>query len=197
MILLNHVSIPDRTDYILDHTKPNPAVPMREDAQKLERWGAEVLATPCNTAHYFYDELAAAVQIPFVNMIEETAAELERLSAKKAGILATDGTIAAGLFQQALQKRGIEPLVPSPEKQQYVMDVIYDNVKAGVPLETAKFKKITDELRLEGCDRLVLGCTELSVLKKEYSLGAYYVDALEVLADRSIEACGYEVRPGE
>lgn len=194
MVVFNHAEIPDRTEYILDHSKPDPAPMMCADAQRLEALGADVIATPCNTAHYFYDRLTDAVQIPVLNMIEETALVLERMGAGKVGILATNGTIAAGLFQRALERRGIAAVVPSPENQQFVMDVIFDDVKAGRPLEVEKFRSIVDEMRLAGCDHVVLGCTELSVLKKEYSLGSYYVDALEVLAARAIEACGKRVR---
>lgn len=194
MIVLNHADIPDRTDYILDHTKPNPVLPMREDAQKLERWGADILVTPCNTAHYFYEELASAVGIPFLNMIEETAKELSALKAKRVGILATDGTIAAGLFQNALSEWGITPLVPSKQNQQYVMDIIYDDIKAANPLEREKFSAVTAEMEALGCDHLILGCTELSILKRDCRLDDYYLDALEVLADRAIEACGKQVK---
>lgn len=195
MVVLNHAEIPDRTEYILDHSKPDPSPMMCADAKKLEMMGADMIATPCNTAHYFYEKLSAAVKVPVLNMIEETALELFRLGAKRAGILATNGTAAAGLFQQALGRHGIEAVTPDAKNQQYVMEIIFNDVKAGRPLETEKFKSVVDEMRLYGCDHVVLGCTELSVLKKEYSLGDYYLDALEVLASRAIEACGREVRP--
>lgn len=194
MIVLNHTEIPDRTDYILDHSKPNPAPMLREDAVKLERLGADVIVTPCNTAHYFYEELAGDVSVPFINMIEETAAELSRMGVRRAGILATNGTVQSGLFQDALRNCGIEPVVPSPENQQFVMDIIYDNVKAGTPLDVEKFRSVSGEMKLNGCDRVILGCTELSVLRRDYSLGDWYVDALEVLAARAIEACGKRVK---
>lgn len=193
-IILNHCSIPDRTDYILDNSKPDPAAVMAADAKRLEGLGCDVIVTPCNTAHYFYDKLAKAVSVPFINMIEATAVELKKKRAKKVGIMATSGTIAAGMFQTELEKLGIEAVVPSQENQQYVMDIIYYDIKANHPLETDKFKSVVDEMRINGCDYIILGCTELSVLKKEYSLNEYYVDALEVLCERAIIACGKKVK---
>lgn len=190
MIVLNHTEIPDRTAFILDNSKESPVPFMVEDAKKLEAWGASVIATPCNTAHYFYDELRSSVKIPIINMIEETAKALSNEGAKRVGIMATNGTVQTKLFQNALLKFGIEPIVPSAENQQFVMDIIYDNVKAGVPLDVEKFKSVTNELRLQGCDRVILGCTELSVLKRDYSLNDYYIDSLEVLAECAIRACG-------
>lgn len=190
MIVLNHTEIPDRTAFILDNSKESPVPFMVEDAKKLEAWGASVIATPCNTAHYFYDELQSSVKIPIINMIEETAKALSNEGAKRVGIMATNGTVQTKLFQNALLKFGIEPIVPSAENQQFVMDIIYDNVKAGVPLDVEKFKSVTNELRLQGCDRVILGCTELSVLKRDYSLNDYYIDSLEVLSECAIRACG-------
>ena len=57
MVILNHSSIPDRTDYILDKTKPNPLPVMIKDAKLLEDDNCDFIVIPCNTAHYFYDEI--------------------------------------------------------------------------------------------------------------------------------------------
>lgn len=194
MIVLNHTKIPDRTAYILDNTQPSPLPMMIEDAKMLERNGAHVIVTPCNTAHYFYNELSSAVSVKFINMIDETAEYLKSLGVKVAGVMATNGTIETKLFQNALKKVGITPVVPCPQNQQFVMDIIYDNVKASKPIELDKFRTIVNELRLNGCERVILGCTELSVLKREYSLNEFYVDSLEVLVEKSILACGGKVK---
>lgn len=194
MIVLNHTEIPDRTAYILDNSKDSPVDMMREDAVKLEKWGADIIVTPCNTAHYFYDELQSAVNIPFINMIDETALYLKRIGAKRVGIMATNGTISTRLFQAALEKQGIEPVCPSIQNQQYVMDIIYDNVKASVSVDLSKFRCVVNEFKLNDCDKIILGCTELSLLKRDYSLDDFYVDSLEVLVVRAIEACGKKSR---
>ena len=194
MIVLNHCEIPDRTAYILDNSNPNPVPFMKEDAIKLETLGCNFIVTPCNTAHYFYKELQSAVSIPMINMIQETAVALKHDHVKRAGIMATSGTVATNLFQDALIQQGIQPVIPNKENQQFVMDLIYDNVKAGTSIDLDKFKSVVNELRLHDCDRVILGCTELSVLKREYSLGEFYVDSLEILCERAIEACGKTVK---
>lgn len=194
MIVLNHAEIPDRTSYILDNTKPNPVNMMTEDAKKLEHWGADILVILCNTAHYFFDELQKSVTIPFVNMIEETAIYLEGHGIKRAGILATNGTIFTNIFQNALARHGIVGVCPGVENQQFVMDIIYDNIKAAKPVDLDKFKSVVNELRLGECDRIILGCTELSILKREYSLNEFYVDSLELLAKATIIQCGKKVK---
>ena len=77
------------------------------------------------------------------------------------------------------------------------MEIIYDDVKAGKPVDPQKWKAVLSEMRELGCDRILLGCTELSLLKREFLLDGYFTDALEVLADRAIKACGKKVKaPG-
>lgn len=194
MVVLNHCEIPDRTAFILDNSNESPVPMMQADARKLEALGCDVIVTPCNTAHYFFDELQGAVSIPFINMIEETAIHLANAGLKSAGVMATNGTIATKLFQTALNAHGIEAIIPNENNQQYVMDIIYDDVKAGKPLELEKFKSVVGDFRLHGCDCVILGCTELSVLKKEYSLNEYYIDALEVLCEKAITLCGKKIK---
>lgn len=193
MIVLNDCKIPDRTAYILDNTKDSPVGYMQEDAVKLQEYGCDLIVTPCNTAHYFMEELQSVVDIPFVNMIEETASYLKAQNVGKVGIMATTGTVSTKLFQTALQKQGITPVIPNEENQDNVMSIIYDQVKANKPIDLNKFKAVVGELRLDGCEKIILGCTELSVLKKEYSLSDFYVDSLEVLAEVAIKKCGKQV----
>lgn len=193
MIVLNDCKIPDRTAYILDNTKESPVGYMQEDAVKLEKYGCDLIVTPCNTAHYFMKELQSVVKIPIINMVQETALYLKNEGVQKVGIMATNGTIHTKLFQTALQEQGITPVIPDDANQANVMSIIYDQVKAGKPIDLNKFKAVVGELRLDGCEKIILGCTELSVLRKEYSLSNFYVDSLEVLAEVAITFCGKPV----
>lgn len=193
MIVLNDCQIPDRTAYILDNSKESPVGYMQEDAVKLQKFGCDLIVTPCNTAHFFINELQSVVDIPIINMIDETALYLKSENVTKVGIMATTGTITTELFQKALQNKGITPVIPSDANQENVMSIIYDQVKAGKPIDRNKFKSVVGELRLDGCEKIILGCTELSVLKKEYSLSDFYVDSLEVLAEVAILKCGKPV----
>lgn len=194
-IIFNRPSVPDRTAYILDHTKPSPVPPMIAIAQKLEALGVCALATPCVTAHSFHDELQSSVHIPFIHMVRETAAYLKEAGCKKPGIMATTGTVRMGLFQTALTEAGLSYVLPNDEMQQNVMSLIYDCVKAGEPADMVKFRAVSDALRADGCDAIILGCTELSIIKRDNELGPGYLDALEVLARACILACGKKLKP--
>lgn len=190
VIVFDRPNVPDRTAHILDPSKPSPLPFMQKTAKTLESLGAGVLCAPCVTSHYFYQELQAGVSVPFLNMVEETAKELRNAGKRKAGIMATTGTVSTGLFQNTFAQSGIEAVPPSEEGQKLVMSLIYDDIKAGKPADPEKFRKVSEELYGAGCDSIILGCTELSLIKKSAGLGAGYLDALEVLAKRAVEACG-------
>lgn len=85
-------------------------------------------------------------------------------------------------------------MIPSEEIQRKVMAIIYDGVKDGGPLSLEDFQPVEKEMKERGCDRVILACTELSVLKDRFFLGDYYLDAMAVLAERSITGCGHKLK---
>lgn len=192
-VTFNLPDIPDRTAHVLDPSKESPVPRLTAAAKQLECLGCCCVAVPCVTSHCFYEELAASVNIPWLNAVEETAAMLKKLGVKKAGILATSGTIATGLFQNALDKAGIDWAIP--EEQDKVMHLIYNNVKAGLAPEMELFYSVSEQLRAEGCEMLILGCTELSLIKRDRPIGPGYLDVLEVLARASILQCEKPLLP--
>ena len=194
-IIFNRPGVPDRTAYILDPTKPSPVPIMVDMAQKLEALGVCAIGTPCVTAHSFHEALQSSVQVPFIHMVQETAAYLKSIGCKKAGIMATTGTVRMGLFQKVLKDVGIGCVLPDETMQQFVMSLIYDNVKAGLPADMEKFRTVSNALHAEGCDAIILGCTELSIIKRDNAIGSGYLDALEVLARTAILTCGKKIKP--
>lgn len=197
MVILNHASIPDRTEYILDNTKPNPLPVMVADARRLQNDGCDYIVIPCNTAHYFYDEIQKSVQVPIINILEETVSYAEKTvpNVRCLGILATEGTILSGAYQNIIQRHGLSYCVPSAEDQKSLMHIIYDEVKAGEKADICEFLRIVGEMKKSGCDAVLLGCTELSVIKKDYDLSRPdVVDSMECLARASILQCGKKIK---
>lgn len=190
MIIYNIPSIPDRTSYIVDHDNPSPLPVIQDIAHKLENLGVEFLAMPCCTAHYFGDDLEKSLHKPFVNIIRATVGYLKERGIKRVGVMATDGTIRTGLFKKELEVNNMEAVIPSKEAQQDVMHVIYKNVKANEPVEMERFHRAANELKANGAEAIILGCTELSLVKRDYNIGAGFIDAMEVLAQKSLLSCG-------
>ena len=74
------------------------------------------------------------------------------------------------------------------------MSVIYDDIKANRPAGMDKFGFAADDLREQGAQAIILGCTELSLVKRDYPIGAGYLDAMEVLARRCVLSCGGKLK---
>lgn len=195
VIIMNIPSIPDRTAFILGKSQDDPCGPMVELGRQLKALGCSVVATPCVTAHYFHETLQEQIGLPVIHVIRRTAELLRQAGIRRVGLMATDGTVSSGIFQRQVEEQGMELVLPSEEGQRGVMTLIYDQVKAGIQPDMELFATIRDDLRCSGAEVIVLGCTELSLLKKEQDLGNGILDALEVLAKESVLACGKAVKP--
>ena len=190
IIINSHATTPDRTAFIMGRSDKDPLSVMVDDIRRMKTYGADLVAIPCNTAHYFYDKLKASTDLPILNIMEETACRLSALGVKRAGILATDGTVMTGTYDRYLSAHGIDCLRPVPDDQAQIMHIIYDQIKNGKTPDTDAFLSAARALRKRGADALILGCTELSLIKKQHSLPPYFIDSLDVLADSTIRACG-------
>jgi len=197
LLVCQHSSIPDRTAFLLGRSSADPLPVLVQDARLLAANGVGFIAMPCNTAHYLYEELAAQVSVPVLDLVDETVAAAQRAfpGLRRLGVLATDGTVHAGTYPQACRRRGIEAVVPDETVQSEVMDIIYAGVKAGRAVEPGRFQAVVDHLRQRGCQAVALACTELSVLAQDLGTTADVVDSVDVLARRTIELAGKRVRP--
>ena len=192
----DNASIPDRTAAILSGgADPLPA--MTDSLRKLEACGADCVIMPCNTAHYFLPRLQALTQVPFLSMLEATARTCAaQFPGKTAAVLATKGTLSAGLYQAALEKEGVSFLIPEGAEQDALMRVIYDGVKAGKGPEDyrADMLSVVDALTARGADYFILGCTELPLAAQALALPQPTVDPTSELAKAAIRFCGYSVK---
>lgn len=186
VIINSRASTPDRTSYILGQSTENPFDIMARDAQRLVTFGADVLAIPCNTAHYFYDRLNETISVPILNMVEETVLEAKARGCCRVGILATSGTVQTGTYSRMCERHGLEFVCPDESHQQDLMNVIYGDIKQGKRPDMARFFAVADSLKRQGCTRVILGCTELSIIKKDEQLDAFYIDSMSVLAKNAI-----------
>ena len=187
--------IPDRGTAICG-LGPSPLPKLKEDLLKLCDMGADVLAVPCNTAHYFLPRLQALTAVPFLSMLEATASACRvRFPGRTAAVLATKGTLAAGLYQKALSSQQVPFLIPAPSEQDALMRVIYDGVKAGRAPDSyrADMESVLRALSVQGADYFILGCTELPLAAELLGLRVPTVDPTAELAKTAIRFCGYSV----
>ncbi len=191
----NNAQIKDRTAAIL-HGGESPLPQLIQSAKKLEAMGADCIIMPCNTAHYFLQSLQISVKVPFLSMIGQAVrVAKQRYPGQKAGILATTGTLEAGVYSRAFSDEGIEVILPNPQQREVLMHTIYGQVKAGImPTDPQPLNEVLAEMESRGAGYFILGCTELPVAVQTLGLQNNFIDATTELAKAAIEYCGYEVR---
>jgi aspartate racemase len=193
---LMHCSIPDRTAYILDHTRPSPVPPIQADLQLLAQRGAAFAVMPCNTAHAFFDELQASCPMPILNMLDIAAARVREVhpDARSVAILGTRGTVQSGIYRSPCAQQGLRVVEVDDDAQRLIDTVVYDRVKAGVPVEEDLYLGALDGALRSGADALLLACTELSVPERTIGHDRPTVDAMLALARATIITAGKRLR---
>lgn len=151
LVISGTASTPDRTSYILNSKEPDSRDVLIRDLGKLIGFGAKAIAIPCNTAHFFYDDLVRASPVPIFNMIEDTVKLLQLMEVESVGILATKGTIESKLYQRALKRCSVEYIIPGENRQAHVSRIIYEQVKGGKKVDMNLFNEVVGELAARGC----------------------------------------------
>lgn len=193
ILIDNNTEIPDRTEAIINNGK-NPVPQLTKSALLLWTMGAQILVMPCNTAHHFRSEVQKSVDIPILSMIEITGESLLKKGIKTAGLLATEGTIKSGIYQDVFVKMGIEIILPDKDEQIVITDLIYNGVKAGKnDYDVTIVKDVMKNMIKRGAETLVLGCTELPVAVDMYKLNYNVCDPTLELARGAIKAANGEV----
>jgi len=198
LIIEQNPQIPDRTAYLLGNGV-DPTLALLAICEDLQRAGATAIAIPCNTAHAFIERIAPALRVPVVHMPREAIRFVANAlpAARTLGLLATDGTIATGLYHDEARAAGLAMLVPDVTHQRLVMDAIYGpgGVKAGQrdSLHRDAIGRAVGHLASRGSDAIILGCTELPLLlphQLDYCVDGFMVpvvDPAKVLALRCVE----------
>jgi len=189
IIIDNNPKIPDRTAAILGKGE-DPLPALQETAQNLEKAGADFIVIPCNTAHYFLSSIQESVNIPVLNMIEETAKETKKRipQIKKVGLLASIGVYKSEIYHQHFKKFNIEVISPEEKDKEEIMKVIY-TIKAGDLSKRVKknILKITQKLIKKGAEAIIAGCTEIPLILKEGDVSVPLIDPTQILARIAVQ----------
>jgi|SRR5690625_879914 len=192
MVVLNHASLPDRTNAILQQHENEFLSAIKSDIELLEYSAVSNIAIPCNTSHYFYQDMQEMTDINIINMVTSTVGRVysQYGIGSKVAVLATDGTIQSKVYEKELMKRNLKMHDLDPYIQKEIMEIIY-SVKSNSGYTTNKLDSIIfDLIHHHGCACVILACTELSCLKINDELMPYCIDALNVLVEKSIKLSG-------
>lgn len=193
MLVCQYSSIPDRTNFILGKSDDSPVSEMVDCAKLLDREECKYIVIPCNTASYFFDEVQKEVSAKVINILEETSKVVLKDNPKRIGLMATDGTIKSGAYHKFISNDLL--FIPNSEYQAKVMSIIYDKVKRNKDVSLEEFEEILNYFRENGCDKIILGCTELSVVYSYLKINyEEVVDSLTVLARKTVELSGKSLK---
>lgn len=186
---LAQVPVPDRSAALesSDLGAHQPLDPMLQAVGKLSALGATTVAVACNTAHAWHGALQERFpQIEVLHVAREVARTLAARGVREVGLLATEGTYRAGLYDQTLRQAGLVCHSPLPAERQRLMQGIYDGVKVGnLALAHGCFSEVARALaERHGLSALILGCTEIPlVLRSVPEMGHLnLVDPADLLA---------------
>ncbi|EFI34502.1 aspartate racemase [Desulfonatronospira thiodismutans ASO3-1] len=194
-IVDNNPKVPSRIKALIDGAGESPVPELQDMARCLEAWGADFLAMPCNTSHYYFQDIQGAVSIPMLNLIEITVQEVLRQQPgiDKVGILGSTALILTGLYQQAFAASGVRVVYPETACQDRVMVLIKDIKKGAMDLAFPVFESSVSSLETQGAQALVIACTELSLLPDASLSSAHQplprYDSSDILARDIIRTC--------
>ncbi|MFS1514439.1 aspartate/glutamate racemase family protein [Chengkuizengella sp. SCS-71B] len=197
MVILNHATIPDRTSVILEKNEKMFITAIKKDIELLEAAKVDHIAIPCNTSHYFYEDLQKMTDIDIIHMVDETVKKIvETYGANcKVGIMATSGTISSGIYDKSATKFNIDLSVPNQTLQDQIMKIIYNDIKNDLTADTNEIEAIIhDFIFKQNCSCVILACTEFSCIKLSEEIQSYCIDAMDVLVERSIELSGKQLK---
>jgi aspartate racemase len=162
---------------------------MLSSSGKLQKAGADFLISPDNTIHQAFSLVIERSPLPWLHIGKEVAKTAELNKYKKLGILGTKFLMEGPVYPEILAERKISFCIPAEEQRFKINDIIFNELVYGIINEASKeyFLNVIDELRSEGCDSVVLGCTEipLIVLPEESSLPV--LDSTRILARAALK----------
>lgn len=193
--------VPDRT-LAFRGEGDSPLEAMLENAKRLVAAGANGMVITCNTAHLWFDDIHAAVNLPMIHIVDAAIEKAVELVGENPalGLLATDATLASGLYinrvveDQNGNRIHVRWLLPTAtEMNELVMPGILA-VKAGKIKEGEELlARAGNCLKQRGANALVLGCTEIPIVLNGESLGLPLIDATDALAEVSVKwSMGYD-----
>ncbi|SFS41870.1 aspartate racemase [Sulfitobacter marinus] len=175
--------VPSRIAHLIEGTGIDPGPTLTAMAQRLEAAGATALAMPCNTAHHYAPEIAAAVSVPLLNMVDLSVAHAVRCAPEAAniGMLASPAVQRAGVFDTAFRGANLSALWPE-DTDRMLREI--RNIKAhGATSEAHQtLQYAADELVGKGADILFIACSEFSLLTPDLHAAVPAIDTVDVLA---------------
>lgn len=186
--MISDPKMPDRGSAI-EGRGEDPEPYIRQNMEKLVGWGADILAVPCNTAHYFIDRFRKELTVPLVHIIEATVDASMRSSSEGAWMISTIGTARSCLYQKAAAERNYRLAIPPEDIQREIQEIIICVKSGNLEKAARSIEDVVKKLWSIEDLPIITACTELplaydaSDLPKEKN-----ISSLDALAEACIRA---------
>lgn len=195
MVVDNNPKVPSRIKALIqgDGTSPGPC--LREMARKLESWGVDFLAMPCNTAHFYHQEIQEAVSIPVLDMIELAVSAVGEQCTRvdTVGLIASTAVINLNIYKNAFARQNINIISPQPRLQDELMSAIRRIKTGSYGEETCQtMQEAADNLVQNKAQVLLIACTEISIISQRIRAEVPVLDAAQILAEAIIKEAGQQ-----
>ena len=151
-------------------------------ARNLEKGGADFIILATNTMHKMAEDITASVSIPFLHLADATADQIIADNINTVALLGTRYTMELDFYKGRLESKGIDVLIPDDQGRADVHNIIYDELCNGKVLDRsrARYIEIINQLRDQGAQGVILGCTEIGMLIKASDLDIQVFDTTEI-----------------
>lgn len=163
---------------------------MAAAAHQLATAGADCVLICANTMHKLVPEVEAAVNIPVIHIVDATAAAIKEAAISKVGLLGTKFTMEQDFYGKRLQdQHGIEVLIPSNADRDFVHNAVYQELTRGIFNDSTRkeFQRIIKEMKAQGAEGVILGCTEFPILIKPEDSDLMTFDTTQIHANAAVE----------
>lgn len=157
---------------------------------KLAKSGAEVVICPDNTVHRVFDQVAKQAKLPWLHIAEEVAREAGQRGYSRVGLIGTAWTMESSFYKEKLDEQGVDIVLPADKDRKLINRIIFDELVAAqfTAESRAYFTGLISEMRGQGCEGVVLGCTEVPLIITEENSPLPVLDSTRLLARAALRA---------
>ncbi|HEX5132549.1 MAG TPA: amino acid racemase [Candidatus Krumholzibacteria bacterium] len=163
---------------------------MLSSEAKLAKAGAELVICPDNTVHQVFEQVVERAKLPWLHIAGEVAREAGRRKYRRIGLIGTAITMKANFYNEKLAEVGIEAVLPQEKDLKLVDRIIFDELVAAqfTAESRAYFTGLINEMRMQGCEAVVLGCTEVPLIITEENSPLPVLDSTRLLARAALRS---------
>ena len=169
LLIIDSLNLEELRNLVSDDKWDEVVDIITQSARNLERSKAEVIIIATNTIHKIFDRVQENIETPMINLLVTIADAIKEQGIKKVGLLGTIYTMQLDFFQKTLDKYNIEVIVPNQADQEYINQVIFEELVHNILKNESKngYLEVIKRLQEKGAEGVILGCTEIPLLVKQ------------------------------